>query len=248
MGPPLPRVAPAGLVRGPDPLGGGGPGGQARDGGRPGRAGPARRARGPRPCPVRPRRLRGGAPGQGAWGGGGRRAQLQPLRHGRPLHPDDRRAGLCRCRDHQRQPGHGPVGGQGEGGRGQPLVDRRPGRHARRDGHGHRQRQRGQGQDLRRQGARGGHPRGVGAGRQGPAHHRPGGRHRRGDPAHRRPQGLRHLLHDGRALGRAHRRLVRHRGQRSPAGRAAAAAATWSWPSTSPPWPTPATSAGAWRR
>ena len=112
------------------------------------------------------------------------------------------------------------------------------GRPARGDGDGHRQRQRAAWARSTPPGSGRDHPRGLGPGRRGAVHHRPGGRHRGRDPAHAAATGLRHLLQgDGRAQGQ--------HAARSPPGSAApsrpsgaAAAATWSWPSTSPPWPT----------
>ena len=44
---------------------------------------------------------------------------------------------------------------------------------------------------------------------------RPPRRDRRDPPADGRPQGLRHLVHDGRALRRPHRQLLRHRRRRA---------------------------------
>ena len=66
-------------------------------------------------------------------------------------------------------------------------------------------------QDLRRSRARTTASRGMGHRRIRTAHHRSASRDRRAHSAHGRAQGLRHLVHDGRALRRTHWKLVRQR-------------------------------------
>ena len=194
------------------------------------RAGDSDRLRGAGPA-RRPGRHRAGAGGpsgrpRSRAGQGSRRQrrrgpQLQPLRHRRLLHPPGGRGRLRRVPVHERQPGHGAVGRSDQGRRHQSVVDRRTGRPAGGGGHGHRQHRRRARQDLPGRGARRGHSGRLGRRRDRHADHRrrPGGA--RTDPADGRPQGLRHLLHDGRAGRGADRQQLRPRRRRTLRGRQA---------------------------